>query len=506
MNTEMKKIYFALSAAALLLVSACSTDFVSPRHNSSEPLNEYFNTEARIFESLVAAYDPLEWFDYAFGQYDALHLVNDIMADDMYCGGSNDGDQPILVKTHYYSLTPTEQPNQIWTVCYSGINRANTLLQYVDGVAALSDANKVLYRAEATVLRNLYYTLLWKYWGNIPYYEENLKAPYIGTQLGHDEVYANIVKSLESVIALNVLPMKAAVGNEGRVTQAMAYMLYAEVVMYQKDNSRYQTALNYMKEIITSTQYSLVSDFASIWLESGEWGSESIWEINYISEGGVRSWGNSIAVGGEVYSVLCGIPAEKGTEFQEGWGFGTIAKSAYDMYDNTDIRRDGGILNFEAYATAHAGATYTPRWQDTGYFNLKYLPYKGGNHGYLADDNLNYGNNFRYYRYAETLLNAAELSNLLGQDGTSYLAEVRNRAKSQDTGTSYDDIIQERHKEFVGEGKRYWDLVRSGLASQVLKGANHEYRTNDWNETKKYWPIPQSEIDKDPALKQNDYK
>lgn len=506
MNTEMKKIYFALSAAALLLVSACSTDFVSPRHNSSEPLNEYFNTEARIFESLVAAYDPLEWFDYAFGQYDALHLVNDIMADDMYCGGSNDGDQPILVKTHYYSLTPTEQPNQIWTVCYSGINRANTLLQYVDGVAALSDANKVLYRAEATVLRNLYYTLLWKYWGNIPYYEENLKAPYIGTQLGHDEVYANIVKSLESVIALNVLPMKAAVGNEGRVTQAMAYMLYAEVVMYQKDNSRYQTALNYMKEIITSSKYSLVSDFASIWLESGEWGSESIWEINYISEGGVRSWGNSIAVGGEVYSVLCGIPAEKGTEFQEGWGFGTIAKSAYDMYDNTDIRRDGGILNFEAYATAHAGATYTPRWQDTGYFNLKYLPYKGGNHGYLADDNLNYGNNFRYYRYAETLLNAAELSNLLGQDGTSYLTEVRNRAKSQDTGTSYDDIIQERHKEFVGEGKRYWDLVRSGLASQVLKGANHEYRTNDWNETKKYWPIPQSEIDKDPALKQNDYK
>lgn len=506
MNTEMKKIYFALSAAALLLVSACSTDFVSPRHNSSEPLNEYFNTEARIFESLVAAYDPLEWFDYAFGQYDALHLVNDIMADDMYCGGSNDGDQPILVKTHYYSLTPTEQPNQIWTVCYSGINRANTLLQYVDGVTALSDANKVLYRAEATVLRNLYYTLLWKYWGNIPYYEENLKAPYIGTQLGHDEVYANIVKSLESVIALNVLPMKAAVGNEGRVTQAMAYMLYAEVVMYQKDNSRYQTALNYMKEIITSSKYSLVSDFASIWLESGEWGSESIWEINYISEGGVRSWGNSIAVGGEVYSVLCGIPAEKGTEFQEGWGFGTIAKSAYDMYDNTDIRRDGGILNFEAYATAHAGATYTPRWQDTGYFNLKYLPYKGGNHGYLADDNLNYGNNFRYYRYAETLLNAAELSNLLGQDGTSYLTEVRNRAKSQDTGTSYDDIIQERHKEFVGEGKRYWDLVRSGLASQVLKGANHEYRTNDWNETKKYWPIPQSEIDKDPALKQNDYK
>ena len=56
----MKKIYLALSAAALLLVSACSTDFVTPRHNSSEPLEDYFNTEARMFEGLVAAYDLAE--------------------------------------------------------------------------------------------------------------------------------------------------------------------------------------------------------------------------------------------------------------------------------------------------------------------------------------------------------------------------------------------------------------------------------------------------------------
>ena len=501
----MKKIYLAIFAAALMLVSACSKEFVSPRHNSSEPLEDYFNTEARMFQSLVAAYDPLEWFDYAFGQYDALHLVNDIMADDMYCGGSNDGDQPILVKTHYYTLTPTEQPNQIWTVCYSGINRANTVLQFVDGVEEMSEATKTLYKAEATTLRSLYYCLLWKYWGNIPFYEENLKSPYFCDQIDHDAVYANVIKNLEDVIALNILPMKAATGNEGRVTKAMVYMLYTEMVMYQKDQSRYSTALGYMKEIISSGQYALVDDFAGIWLESGEWGPESIWEINYISEGGVRSWGNSIAIGGEVYSVLCGIPAEKGTEFQEGWGFGTIAKSAYDMYDDTDIRRDGGILNFEKYATEHPGATYTPRWQDTGYFNLKYLPYKGGNHGYLADDNLNYGNNFRYYRYAETLLNAAELSNLLGQDGTSYLKQVRDRAHSQDTGTTYDDIIEERHKEFVGEGKRYWDLVRSGQAASVLTSARHEYRPNNWSESKKYWPIPQSEMDKDPNLQQNNY-
>ena len=57
----------------------------------------------------------------------------------------------------------------------------------------------------------------------------------------------------------------------------------------------------------------------------------------------------------------------------------------------------------------------------------------------------------------------------------------------------------------MGEGKRYWDLVRSGLAPTVLKAANHEYRQTDWTESKKYWPIPQGEIDKDPNLVQNNY-
>ena len=68
---------------------------------------------------------------------------------------------------------------------------------------------------------------------------------------------------------------------------------------------------------------------------------------------------------------------------------------------------------------------------------------------------MNYCNNERIYRYAETLLNAAELSVLLGQDGSAYLQQVRDRAHCHDTGVSREDIIQERHKEFVGEGKRW---------------------------------------------------
>ena len=77
----MKKIFFAILATAALL-SSCGKDFVTVKHNSSEPLDEYFIDEARIYQSLVAAYDSLQWLDY-FDQYvNALTLTPDIMADD----------------------------------------------------------------------------------------------------------------------------------------------------------------------------------------------------------------------------------------------------------------------------------------------------------------------------------------------------------------------------------------------------------------------------------------
>ena len=368
----------------------------------------------------------------------------------------------------------------------------------------MTEETKNLYRAEATVLKAFYYTLLWKFWGNVPYYDKNLEAPYIAPQLKADEVYENIVTRLEEAIELNVLPMKAAAGSEGRVTKAMTYMLYAEAVMYQNDKSRYEKALEYMDEIITSGKYSLVADFASIWEESGEWGTESIWEINYMSEGAARSWGNPIYSGGSVYPMLSGVPgAPEASGYKGGWGFGPVAQSAWDMYEEGDIRRDGGILNFYyEFPDLTLGET---RWQYTGLFLKKYVARMNGNHGQIADADMNYGNNLRYYRYAETLLNAAELGVLTGKDRSNYLAEVRARANCSDTGTDQLSILEERHKEFVGEGKRYWDLIRTGQAATVLKAANHEWRQNDWTENKKYWPLPQSECDKDPNLVQNNY-
>lgn len=501
----MKRIFILFTTICALSLTACNDDFLMVESKDSILESNYYNSADRLYSGLVAAYDPLQWFDY-FYQYTSLNMISDIMADDIYCGGSNEGDQPVLVKTHYYTATSNDVCNMIWTTAFSGVNRANIVISKAPEIE-MDETLKAQYVAEAKVLKSFYYNVLWKFWGNIPFYDENLTFPYICDQMTADDVYTNIVTTLEDALNNSNLPMKAAAGNEGRVTKAMAYMLYAEVVMYQNDESRYPKALQYMQEIISSGSYSLVSDYGSIWEESGEWGPESIWEINYISEGGVRSWDAPLACGGGVYPVLIGVPGYVGNDYCDGWGFGPVAASAYEMYEEQDIRRDGGILNFVTYASA-TGSSYTARWQDTGYFLKKYIGRKDGNHGYTGSDTMNYGNNQRFYRFAETLLNAAELiaRGAGSGDAATYLNMVRERAQVGSIDATVDNILEERHLEFVGEGKRYWDLIRSGKAAQVLTASNHLYRSTDWSTNKKYWPIPQSEIDKSAGtLTQNPY-
>ena len=197
-----------------------------------------------------------------------------------------------------------------------------------------------------------------------------------------------------------------------------------------------------------------------------------------------------------------------------GWGFAPVRMETYEMYDAADARRDATCWN------AGAGVGYSPRYQDTGVFLEKYIAYKENNAGQLADGDLNFNNNLRIYRFAETLLNAAELvvRGYGNGDAAAWLNKVHGRALNGATvELTLENIKKERQLEFVGEGKRYWDLVRWELtndadgikASTVLTPDEYGYRTNSWTASKKYLPIPQGEIDsakgKTYELTQNNY-
>ena len=186
----------------------------------------------------------------------------------------------------------------------------------------------------------------------------------------------------------------------------------------------------------------------------------------------------------------------------DGWGFLPVRLETYNMFAEGDVRRDATIWDVR-------GVEYTERYQDTHLWLKKYRPQTANCQDNPGSKNLNYNNNKRIYRYAETLLNAAEL--ILATGGSSsealgYLNQVRNRAGLEGYDEcNMDNIINERHMEFCGEGKRYFDLVRTDRAATTLVPDKYNYRTNSWTPSKKHIPLAQSELDADPTLVQNNY-
>lgn len=185
----------------------------------------------------------------------------------------------------------------------------------------------------------------------------------------------------------------------------------------------------------------------------------------------MRSWNAPLNSGGTVLPRLISPSAWAANAGDDsgvtnGWGFAPVRTETFRMYAEGDLRRD--VTCFDA----NAHGTYEHRYQDTGYFLGKYIARSENNKDQAADGDLNFNNNLRVYRYAETLLNAAELLLRTGGDAAlaeTYLNLVHNRSGlTSHVSATIDNILNERHLEFVGEGKRYWDLVRTGKAATTL--------------------------------------
>ena len=505
----MKKyITLIAAAAALAFASSCTSKFLTVENTGAMQLEEYFTTEEHLAQALVAAYDPLEWFDFV-NQYNPVNIMSDIMADQIWVGGQDRTDNQFWHLMMNYEAIPTNCMSDLLSHCYSGVKRSNDVLTYIGWTEDLSDEVAQTTEAQARLLRDYYYCILWKFWGNIPYYEENLTGDFTAPQSTADEVYESFITDLEGVIGMDVLPLKWDAANQGRVSLAMAYMLFTEAVLYQNDESRFGTALEYMKEIIGSPDYDLLPDYGDIFKESGEWGAESIFEIGYKDKGHQRGWSPNLRmVGGTVLPRLISPYEWKGTDGHDaGWGFAPVRVETYDMFDPADARRDATCWDVRSESDL-----YTKRYQDTGIFLEKYAAYKANNANATYDGDVNFNNNLRIYRYAETLLNAAELAVRTGNTSgaEAWLNAVHGRALGGATvALTLENIKEERRLEFVGEGKRYWDLVRWGDAATVLVPDAYGYRTNSWTESKKYLPFPQDLIDstagKAYELTQNNY-
>lgn len=461
---------------------SCSDDFVdvdAPVANSED----YFNNEEEYQSALIAAYDLLQ------SSYINV-MLGEIASNNTLAGGESAIDVPGIQEIDDMRHTPiNQQLRDIWTWMYGGINRANFIMEFKDKTDFPGKANVL---GQTTFLRAYYYFELVKFFGDVPLAVD--KRILFGEETSIDrtpaaEVYAQIEADLQ--FAIDNLPVVQP--ETGRVTKGAAQALLGKVYLYQ---NKFGDAATVLDQVINSGAYSLVENFADIWELEGENGPESVFEVQYTDIQGASfnclqcSEGN-VAVG------FNGIRNFSGPLYDSGFSFNVPTQETYDAYDDSDTRRDAGILNIELFAAENAdynggaGVSWVEGFEHTGFYNRKYIARQGDLN--IGDQNLTNPNNYRAIRYADVLLMAAEAHNRGGgSDVTAqqYLNLVRERAGLDPITASgaalTEAIYLDRRLELVGEGHHFFDLVRTGRAATDIDGfqtGKHEL-----------FPIPEIEI------------
>jgi hypothetical protein len=376
---------------------------------------------------------------------------------------------------------------------FAGIKRCNYFLEFQDKTDF--DGREAMV-AEVRFLRAYYHFELVKWFGGIPVkeYDNALLgqgkrfAPGDETSIPRysaDQVYALIESDL--IFAVNNLEYSAP--QVGRVSKGAAQAVLGKAYLYQ---DKFSESASVLQDLISNGPYQLSSDFEQIFELEGENGVGSVFEVQYTDGEGASfdcfqcSEGN-IAVG------YMGIRNHTGPVYDSGFSFNVPVQEAFDAFSPGDVRRDVSILDIVAWATA-TGAEYVEGYEHTGFYNRKYLPRKGDQN--IGDQNLTNPNNYRSIRFADVLLMAAEALNRGGVDDTQaliYLNQVRERAFGNSnsnisaTGSALTDAIwEERRLELMGEGHRFFDLVRTGQAASAIEGF-----VTDKHEV---FPIPFEEI------------
>jgi len=440
----------------------------------------FFQTANDAQQAINAAYQPLMFstannnFYWAFAE---------LPSDEATTGG--DGSRPGLTELDAFTYTPrTEELNNFWALNYQGITQCNTVLDRIPQLAANENLKNRI-TGEALFLRSYYYFLLTQVFGDVVLYTQvtppdELKVP----KTSKDLVLDQIAKDCEQ--AANLLPISYAPEDVGRATRGAAWALAAKTALYQKD---WQQVLNYVNLIKSLNTYALMPDYQDNFRENTQNNAESVWEIQHTNL--------ELGVGNSLNQWWCS------RKLPDGYGFAEVTSTYFNAFEPDDPRRDFTIAsNNQDYL----GYIYKNSFSSTRYSPRKYLQPES-EVTQKADGDINY----TAIRYAEVLLWEAEAHAELGNvaEAQAALEMVRARARAQaanpatalpritttNTTELIDAVRRERQWELGFECHRFFDLVRWGLAQNLLpdfQPGKHEV-----------FPLPQIEIDLNPQLLQN---
>lgn len=453
MSIRNKIVGLALLGLLSFTHTACDK-FLEPEPQANLAPDAVFTDLAGANAAIIGAYGSLTSANYYGLRY---AVFADLAADNI----AHNGTFPSFSEIKLRNIQPSNVENtNMWAALYQGINRCNNIIEQVPSIVSISDADKQRLIAEAQFLRAYYYFDLVRYWGDVPLVltptkeaSPDLLVSRSSVNTVYDQVKADLNAAEPNLPEVNL----------GRATKSVAGALKARLALYRQ---QWQEASDLADQIITSNRFTLVPNYRDVFDIKNS--AESIFEVQFDNTNGNQ------------YAFFF-FPTTRGGRNEVGpTGAGSTLPTAYEV---GDLRKDASISNGQFLVDGRMIPAGT---------GIKYTRAGTGE------------DNYRAIRYAEVLLIGAEAKAqlndlpgalvLINRIRTRAGLPVRTAAELATKEATLLAIEQERRVELAMEGHRWFDLIRTGRAQQVLNIADSR---------KLLFPIPFREITNNPNLEQN---
>ena len=481
----MKKIYLLFVLSVLCM--SCSDDFISKNPPSDLNSEGFYKTETDMNQAVLSAYANLR------SLYNQTYVrLGEIRSDNTTYSwlsgnpanekGIDEFSSPLLPENNFLA--------SCWDDSYKTILRCNIVIGRIENIEFKSEVLKAQYTAEARFLRALIYF-------------------YLNRIFGGYGVYDLIIQDLK--YAESNLPESYGSTDIGRVTKGGATALLGKVYMtmagypLNKGEEYYKLAIDQFKSVIGNSRYSLVPTYKDLFEVSNKNTSESLFEVQYKkgTQGGATGspWNNNFAPRfSDKEVVLVGDKGGENSPTQD-------MSNAYEVGDPRKYvsMRDGwtnaktGAWENEKYVCKYYDVSTSGSDNDNNWIELR-----------LADI---------YLLYAEALVR----TNGDKQTAIDYVNKIRERARNtpgdpditpaadllrdytlSDFSTSNDLLLaieKERRVELAFENHRWFDLVRTGRAKDVMTAEQKfdGYSDFTWSDDALAYPIPMTVMQSNPG-------
>ena len=497
---NIKQLAAGLGVATMLSAlglgsSSCSKDFLDLNDPTRLVSSNGYTDSLGIVTGVTAAYSSLQDTYGKSGSNRGIFLWGEVPSDNSTTVTSG---ERLNEFDSFGIISDNPRLQNMWVYSYQAIARCNVVLSRGDNVKLTAATRNRLY-GEVRLIRALTYFNLVRIFGDVPLVTTeivNISDAYTFGRQPVSAVYQQIEQDL--TFAENNLPTTQAAANLGRATKGAAQGLLGKVLLTEK---KYGDAAAKLKQVIDGNLYALQASYANIFSTSNEMNSEILFAVRY-SKGG-------LGVGSPFTNYfLPAVSTAIATTVNGGVGTGQQFNSvdpdlvaAFTTSGTTDVR---AAASYGTGGTVAIPLYYTKKYSDTP------------TTAYDAE------NDWIVLRYADVLLMYAEAVNEASAPDANSLSAVnqvirRSRGLPVATANATVDLPAattqatlrtrletERRLELNFEGHRWFDLVRTGRAVDVMNAFFAKYNsTTRIDAHNLIWPVPLQEIQTNPVLTQN---